>query len=73
MSDTDELRLVSVADAARAFGRDPSAFRHAKRLGRLRVTRIGTHDFTTMADAADYVASQQRNHFRPRREEAPTR
>ena len=73
MSATDEHRLVGVADAARAFGRHPSAFRHAKRLGRLRVTRIGNRDFVTLADAADYVASQQRGHFPYRRKEAPTR
>lgn len=68
--DPDEHRMVSLADAARAFGRDPSAFRHAVRLGRLAAVRPGREWLTTIADAAEYVACQQPGHH-PRRRRTP--
>jgi hypothetical protein len=69
MTETDHLRLVSLADAARAFGRTPGAFREAARAGRLTTYQPGRELLTTMADAAEYIATQQPGHWPVKRKE----
>lgn len=49
--------LIPLPEAARRFGRTPSAFVQAVRRGRLPATRIGRVHAVTIQDAADYVAS----------------
>ena len=63
---TDQLTL---ADAARIFGRTPGAFRQAAARGRLDVSRPGREYLTTRDAAAAYVASIRtgRPHGRPDR------
>jgi len=59
--------LISVPDAARAFGRSRSALRKAIHRGRLPARRIGGTWILTTTDVADYIAS---THGRGRRPDA---
>lgn len=60
--------LITVADAAARFGRQPEAFRKAAQRGRLEAVCLGGTWITTEDAAATYVASVQlqRRAKRPR-------